>query len=170
MAHFNGWLSPSGNQKKKVTVYFEKPMANQNLMTSDGTVYMWTGDVDVNYTLKGKEYTKKCKLTDQYDNIWFRKIPSNATNVYFSESSLEVVRTVAVETPVDGNIYYVTDILFNKDMQLPMESCRIEDFDSMGINYFTVAPATEKATETETQKETQQEEKTTYTFNGNALL
>lgn len=159
VAHFNGWLVPPKTEEATITVYFEKPMTSQNLMTAEGTVYNWTGDVDINYILDGKAYKKPCKMTNDYDNVWFKKLPAKATQVYFSETSLEVVRTVAVEQAVDGNIYYVTDILFDSNMQLPVDCCKLADFDSMGINYYTAPVETEKPTEkpTETQQETQAE-------------
>lgn len=159
ICHFNGWFKPQATANEKVKIYFEKPLSNQNLMTSDGTVYNWTGDVDINYTLDGKAYKKLCKMTEEYDNIWYKKIPAGATDVYFSETSLETVRTEVVGEVVDGNIYFVTDILFNNEMQLPVDSCAFDDFEGLGINYTTAETKseTQKKTKAENRAETEEE-------------
>lgn len=155
LCHYKGWINfnEKETENTNITVYFEKPVSNQNLMTADGTVYNWTGDVDVNYVSDGKEYKIVCKMTDEYDSIWYAEIPSYAKDLYFSENSLELVRTAVVQ-PQDGYIYYVTDILFNSDVQLPVDGCPFNAFDDFGINHFEAKTATEIATDTTIQTET----------------
>jgi len=157
LCHYNGWITLGEEQPEdaSITVYFEKPVSNQNLITADGTVYNWTGDVDVNYIVEGKEYKDLCKMTDEYDSIWYAEIPEDAQEVFFSETLLETVSTATVD-PIDGYIYYVTDILFNNDLKLPVEGCLLRDFEGFGINHMIPeAPATELETETATETETE---------------
>lgn len=152
LCFFNGWgifANKQGDEPQKNTLYFDKPSANQNLMDLEGTVYNWTGDVDINYTLNGQSVKKACKMTLEYDNIWYSKVPKDAVDIYFSESTLGKLRTTKLYDVYDENIYYVSDILLDDNMQLPVMFCSLSKFDKMGINY------TQQTTETETSKQTE---------------
>ncbi|MCH5303616.1 MAG: hypothetical protein J1E41_02020 [Ruminococcus sp.] len=161
----------SEKNSDEVTVYFDKPSVSLNLMDDDGTVYNWGADVSVSFKLGNKEQQQSCNLCLEYDNMWKCTVPANATDVYFFQDSGEEIRTAAVRFLENDTVYYVTEILFNADGQLPISSCRLNEFDNLGVNATdettpattaaktTTAP-TEKVTEKETEKETETEKPT----------
>lgn len=146
----NGLFAPH-EEKEEYTIYFDKPSSDINLIDSDGTVYNWGGDVEVLYTLDGYStvYENPCKMASEYDNLWECKIPAQAKNVCFSPSTTDNIRTNTLPGLKDEYVYYVTDILLDGDLQMPVGGCPLEEFFEMGINY--VQPTeqiTSAATET----------------------
>lgn len=172
VCYLQGWLPVEKEQATTMTVYFDKPSSNQNLLDSQGTVYSWRGDVDINYTSKGQSVTEACKMTLEYDNIWYCEIPIEAKDVYFSQSTVNTIRTNTIKELNDNYIYYVTDIVFNNGMQLPISGCILDDFDNFGINYQntttpvtteTVAEETDETVDETTETEGQDVEEITQT-------
>ena len=145
----------------KVTVYFNKPLSNVNLLDNKGVVYNWSGDVEVNYTLDESNYTEACKLTLEYDSMWYCKIPSDAKDVYFAQVNSEEIKTVKLSEVSKDTVYYISDILFTQSMELPLMSCPLSSFINQGVNYTqpqTTAPTTETASESDNTEETGESE------------
>ena len=164
-----GVFSP--NNEDEITVYFDKPSVNINLMDNDGVVYNWGADVSVGYKYKNNDEQQSCSPCVEYENMWKCNIPADAQDVYFFQTTGEEIRTANVKIIENDTVYYVTEILFNIDDQLPVSSCKLNEFDNLGVNATeenepattaekkTTAP-TIKATETEAETETETEKKT----------
>lgn len=161
----------SGAPGDEITVYFDKPSVNINLMDDNGVVYNWGADVTVNYKHNGKEEEQSAAPSEEHNNMWKCSIPSDATDLYFSQTTGDEIRTVNAKIIENDTVYYVTDILLNSDNQLPMSSCKLADFDNLGVNAIeetestkakteTTAPDTEADTEEETDEETEPETET----------
>lgn len=156
----------NGQSGEEITVYFDKPSVNINIMDDNGVVYNWGADVSVCYKVNGKDEEQEASVCSDYKNMWKCKIPANASELYFSQTTGDSIRTVVAKTVEDNNAYYVTDILLNADKQLPMSSCKIDEFDNLGVNAVEETKSTKaKATtapeaEDETQEEETEEEDT----------
>lgn len=140
-------------EPEEYTIYFDKPLSDINLIDSQGTVYNWGGDVEVIYTLDNKRQESTCKVSVEYDNLWECKIPATATNVYFSPSTTDNIRTEAISQPEDEYVYYITDTLLNENLHMAISSCPLIEFGNQGINY--VIPTEEEAIASSTQAPTQ---------------
>ncbi len=156
----------SSDKGDEITVYFDKPSVNINIMDDNGVVYNWGADVSVSYKHGGKDEETSAVPCAEYDNMWKCKIPADATDLYFSQTTGESIRTVNAKVIENDRVYYVTDILLNADDQLPMSSCALSKFKNLGVNAVketeatkpkpTTAPPTEAApTEEETEEETE---------------
>lgn len=157
---FANGLFGEREEPAEITVYFDKPSFNLNLMDENGVVYNWGADVDVVYTVGDEALTLACIPCDEYENLWKCTLPSDARNIYFTQSSTEELRTQSVETLENETVCYVTEIVFNSDFQLPVATCLLSEFINVGINatdevmVTATAPQTTEA-ETETSKSTQ---------------
>lgn len=167
---YKGIFAPQ-NEPEEYTIYFDKPLSDINLLDSQGTVYNWGGDVEVFYTLDDEKQESTCKISVEYDNLWECKIPAKATDVYFSPSTSDNIRTETISQPEDEYVYYVTDTLLNESLNMEISGCPLIEFGNQGINYVmpteeeTLAPPTEAPTEavtvTETTTETEPATETT---------
>jgi hypothetical protein len=157
----NGVFSPAV-EDEEYTVYFDKPSSDLNLIDESGTVYNWSGDVEVVYTLDGEQKEASCKMSVEYDNLWEVKIPAEATDLYFSPNTTDNIRTQSIAEPQDEYAYYVTDTLLDENLQLVIEGCPLLDFSQLGINYVspTVEETTEPVTEVPTTEATATEQAT----------
>lgn len=165
-------LLGGGASGEQITVYFDKPSVNINLMDDTGTVYNWGADVSVCYTFNGKEEEQGASPCKEYDNTWKCEIPAGATDLYFAQTVGDEIRTTATKAVEKDNIYYVTDILLNSDDQLPLAFCKLSEFGNLGVNAVeetastkakkkeTTAPPTEAETETEEETEPETEKPT----------
>lgn len=154
-----------GAPAEEITVYFDKPSVNINLMDDNGVVYNWGADVNANYTFNDKEESQSCSPDKEHDNMWKCKIPAGAKDLYFSQTTGDHIRTVNAKVIENDTVYYVTDILLNADDQLPIASCKLSDFDNLGVNASEETESTTvkkksatKATEEDTEEETEEEE------------
>lgn len=166
--YFNGIFDKKDEEKTEVTIYFDKPSVNLNLMDANGVVYNWGADVDVNYTVDDKSVRDTCSLCVNYENMWKCTIPADATDVYFSQNTTEEIRTQSILNVENETVYYVTEIVFNSDFQLPLSSCALSEFNNLGVNATEedmvtvpptekVQPTTVKETETATEAESTQQ-------------
>lgn len=159
-----GVFAPKGDSDE-ITVYFDKPSVNINIMDDQGVVYNWGADVTVNYKYKNKDEEQSASPCVEYDNMWKCTIPADAEQVYFSQTTGEEIKTEYVKLLEDETVYYVTDILLNSDDRLPISSCKLGEFDNLGVNAVEeteqvttkATVATEAATEEETEEETEAE-------------
>ena len=150
------------NPEEEITVYFDKPSVNINIMDDNGVVYNWGADVSVCYKFDGKDQELSASPCRDHDNMWECAIPAGATDLYFCQTTGESIRTVNAQVVENENVYYVTDILLNSDDQLPMSFCKLADFNNLGVNAVVETKATTKpevttAPEEETEPETEEE-------------
>ncbi len=156
---FNGVFG--GNNDEKYTVYFDKPSVNLNLMDENGEVYNWGADVELSYTdKKGEEQTVVCSPVLEYDNLWSGEVPADAEQVYFYASGDVKLKTQVLPELLDKQVYYVTQILCNSELEFPVASCSLNEFDNFGVNATEetgLEATTEETTEQPTKKETEPE-------------
>ncbi|MBR2108879.1 MAG: hypothetical protein IJ932_02880 [Ruminococcus sp.] len=143
----------------KLTIYFDKPDSDVNLVKSDGTIYHWTDDVEVSYIVNNKTKTKNCTPCSDHDSLWKIKLPSKAKSIYFFEKDNKGLRTQVTPGFEDEMVYYVAQETLNSQNQLVLGQCERESFEGIGINYATTATTSESeetsaATEKETEKAT----------------
>ncbi len=143
------------------TIYFDKPSVNLILRDGDGKGYNWGADVKVKYTVKSKEESADCSTYNEYENMWKCKVPVNAKDICFYQSSGGELRTDVIGEVEDQHVYYVTDIMLSADGALPVAHCHIDEFDNFGVN--AVQPTTTAEEETKATKATKATEKTTDT-------
>ncbi|MGN0487939.1 MAG: hypothetical protein ACI4HO_01605 [Ruminococcus sp.] len=159
LCFYGGFFSPN-TEPEEYTIYFDKPLSDVNLIDAQGTVYNWGGDVEVFYTLDDENQESICKISVEYDNLWECKIPKDATDVYFSPSTTDNIRTEAIAQPEDEYVYYVTDTLIDESLRMAISCCPLAEFYNQGINYNvateeeTTLPPTEAPTEAPTVEET----------------
>ena len=160
--YYNGFFGGGKNQSGKVTIYFDRPSADIDLIAKDGTVYHWTGDVEVSYSVNGKGKTKDCNPDPTHNTLWKVVLPDKAKSVYFYQSTDKVLRTQVTPSFTDNTVYYVAQDSFNVQNQLSLGECSRESFSDIGVNYATIEttepPTTEEAT---AESETSQSEETT---------
>ena len=156
-----------GDDDGEYTIYFDKPSVNINLMDENGKVYNWGADALLSYVdKKGVEQTAVCSPMLEYDNLWKCDVPSDATQVYFYQSGDTRLRTQVLPELLDEQVYYVTQILLNDELELPVASCALDEFDGYGVNATeetspeTVEETTEETTESETEPDTTEPEAT----------
>ncbi|MBR1730934.1 MAG: hypothetical protein IJ725_00660 [Ruminococcus sp.] len=156
---FNGVFS--GNNKKvdnRITIYFDKPKSDVELIKSDGTVFTWTGDVEVSYDVNNKTKTKLCTPCTDHESLWKVTLPTKAKSIYFFEKDEKGLRTQVTPGFDEDMVYYVAQETFNSQNQLPLGQCERESFEGIGINYATTAQTTAaEETTAETEEETAQE-------------
>ena len=141
----------AGASAEKITVFFDRPSDQINLIDAKKNVYVWSSDVLLSYTLDGDVKKKGCTVNNEYTNLWECEIPAGSQDVYF-ENTEGTIKTETVSAPQDMTVYYVTDTAIGEN-GLPLDSCDIHGFsNNFGINYQTetTAPATETAKPTET--------------------
>lgn len=162
---FANGIFGGGAPAQEITLYFDKPSVNINLMDDNGIVYNWGADVNVNYKFNNKDESQSCTPDKEHDNMWTCKIPADATDLYFSQTTGDSIRTENAKVIESDTVYYITDILFNADDQLPMSSCKLSDFNHLGVNAPEETESTSvkkkaatKATEEETVEEETEEE------------
>lgn len=159
-----GVFAPKNNDGE-ITIYFDKPSVNINLLDDQGEVYNWGADVTVNYKLKDKEEEQSASPCAEYDNMWKCTVPAKAEELYFSQTTGVEIRTEFVKMLENDTVYYATDILLNSDDRLPIGSCPLNDFDNLGVNAVfepatTVTTKPTEATQKETEEESETEEET----------
>ena len=131
------------------SVYFDKPSEQISLFDSDHNEYRWSGDVEISFTLKGKNKSKSCTIHNAYANLWECELPAGAENICFGNPE-KTIKTVIISDPIDGAVYYVTNNIIGAD-GLEVDYCDIREFNNdFGINYPEETTATETATSTET--------------------
>lgn len=157
---FNGVFDGEKKIDNKMTVYFDKPNSEIDLVATDGTVYNWSNDVCVSYVTNDKEIKKTCTPCDDHDSLWEISIPSKAKSVYFYESDEDVVRTQVLPSIDDEIVYYVSQEAFNAQNQLPLGQCERSAFEGIGINYATTAETSESETTEETSSATSEKDNT----------
>lgn len=157
---FGGVFGGETKASNKLTIYFDKPDSEVDLIKSDGTVYHWTDDVIVSYVKDGKTKTKTCSPCSDHDSLWKVKLPVQAKSIYFYEKDNKGLRTQVTPGFDDEMVYYVSQETLTSQNQLPLGQCERASFEGIGINYATTAQTSEseettaKATEKETEKET----------------
>lgn len=139
----------------KLTIYFDKPDSDVNLIKSDGTVYHWTDDVEVSYVVNNKTKTKTCTPCSDHDSLWKVKLPSKANSIYFFEKDNKGLRTQVTPGFSDETVYYVAQETLTSQNQLVLGQCERESFEGIGINYATTASSSESETTTASVKETE---------------
>ena len=157
-----------GDDDGEYTVYFDKPSVNINLMDENGRVYNWGADALLSYTdKKGVEQTVACSPMLEYDNLWKCDVPADATQVYFYQNGDTKLRTQILPELLDEQVYYVTQILLNDELELPVASCSLDEFDGYGVNATeetspeqTAEETTEKPTEAKPEPDTTEPEST----------
>ena len=154
---FNGVFVTEEKPDNKLTIYFDKPNSDIELIKSDGTVYNWTGDVEVSYETNDKAKTKICTPCNDHESLWKVTLPTTAKSVYFYEKDEKSVRTQVTPGFDDEMVYYVSQETFNSQNQLPLGQCERESFKGIGINYAITA----QSSESETQETEESEQETT---------
>lgn len=149
---FNGVFEPKKEIDNKMTIYFDRPNADIDLIASDGTTYKWSNDVCVSYVIDKKEKTKDCTPCEDHETLWEVTLPTKAKSIYFFENDEEKVRTQVLPGFDDEMVYYVSQESFNAQNQLPLGQCERSAFEGIGINYAETAETTES---TETEETTQ---------------
>lgn len=147
----------SGASGEEITVYFDKPSVNINLMDDDGVVYNWGADVSVCYKHNGSDQETSASPSEEHENMWECKVPADASDLYFTQNSGDKIRTTAAKVVEKDNVYYVTDILFNSDDQLPIANCKLDEFKNLGVNAVEETESTKKTKATTTPAQTEQE-------------
>ena len=153
---FNGVFSGGKKVNNRFTIYFDKPSSDIELVKSDGTIFKWTGDVEVSYVLNNKTKTKICTPCGDHDSLWKVSLSTSSKSVYFYEKGEKKLRTQVIPGFDDEMVYYVSQERLNAQNQLPLGQCERQSFEGIGINYATTAPSSESETAGET-KETQQD-------------
>lgn len=163
---FSGIFGGSDDQKE-FTLYFDKPSLYLNLLDENGTAYNWGADVELSYVDKnGEEQTVVCNPLPEYDTLWKGVVPSDAQQVYFYQSGEIKLRTQVLPDIEDERVFYVTDILLNSELELPVSSCTFSEFDNLGVNATEetapqiVEETTEETTESETEPDSTEAETT----------
>lgn len=163
---FSGVFGGTKKIDNKLTIYFDKPNSEIALVKSDGTVFNWTGDVEVSYVLNGKTKTRICTPCSDHESLWRISLPSKANTIYFYEKDEKGLRTQVLPSFDDEMVYYVSQESLNAQNQLPIGQCPRDSFEGIGINYATTAPTSEETTapattEAETQEKTEETEAST---------
>ncbi len=151
---FNGVFDSGKKADNNFTIYFDKPNSEIDLVATDGTVYNWSNDVCVSYTINNKETKKTCTPCADHDSLWEISIPTKAKTVYFYESEEENVRTQVLPSVDDETVYYVSQEAFNVQNQLPLGQCTRDAFEGIGINYATTAETSESSASDDTNPAT----------------
>lgn len=153
--HFGS--EPAGDE---VTIYFDCPKSAKTLTAKDGTIYYWTGNVEISYDADGKTQTKSCSICNDTNSLWKVSIPQKSKNVFFFQDLNKNVRTRNLPVLKNETVYYVTKAEFDSKLRLFVGFCDRDEFSNLGINAAdlpeekkTVLPTTPKETEPTTPTE-----------------